>query len=93
MVSIHETFGLVYLEALSQGLPILFSKNDGIDGTLPQNVGEAVDPLSPQNVKKGLINLIQNYHEYSNEAVDFKTFKWKNIAQKYHDIYLKNIKI
>ena len=32
MPSIHETFGLVYLEALSQGTPVLFSSGQGISG-------------------------------------------------------------
>jgi len=30
--STTETFGLVYAEAMSQGLPILYSKNEGFDG-------------------------------------------------------------
>ena len=31
MPSLIETFGLVYIEALSQGLPVLFTENQGID--------------------------------------------------------------
>ena len=30
--STTETFGLVYAEAMSQGLPILYTKNEGFDG-------------------------------------------------------------
>src|SRR5690606_9754782 len=32
MPSRKETFGLVYIEALLQGLPILFTRDEGIDG-------------------------------------------------------------
>lgn len=32
MPSKPETFGLVYVEALSQGLPILYAKGEGFDG-------------------------------------------------------------
>ena len=32
MPSKNETFGLVYIEALLQGLPILYAKNEGIEG-------------------------------------------------------------
>ena len=31
MPSIHETFGLVYIEAMSQNLAVLYTKNQGID--------------------------------------------------------------
>ena len=32
MPSRYETFGLVYGEAMSQGLPIIYSKGQGVDG-------------------------------------------------------------
>ena len=32
MTSIYETFGLVYLESLSQNLPVIYTKGQGIDG-------------------------------------------------------------
>jgi glycosyltransferase involved in cell wall biosynthesis len=38
MASRHETFGLVYVEAMSQGTPILYGKGQGIDGFFPEGV-------------------------------------------------------
>lgn len=35
MPSHKETFGLVYAEAMSQGLPIIYTKNQGFDGQFP----------------------------------------------------------
>ena len=32
MPSVTETFGLTYAEAMSQGLPVIYSKNQGFDG-------------------------------------------------------------
>ena len=32
MPSYHETFGLVYAEAMSQGLPVIYTKGQGFDG-------------------------------------------------------------
>src|SRR5699024_6672924 len=32
MPSKHETFGLVYVEALTQGIPIIYTKKQGFDG-------------------------------------------------------------
>ena len=38
-----ETFGMVYLEAMSQGVPVLYTKGQGFDGQFPEGeVGYAV---------------------------------------------------
>ncbi|WP_238934601.1 glycosyltransferase family 4 protein [Aurantibacter crassamenti] len=87
MPSYAETFGLVYIEALTQGLPILYSKNDGIDGTFLVKVGEAVNPKSEEDITNGLEMIIKNYSTYTLEKLDFSEFSWVAIAKKYHQIY------
>src|SRR5690606_10933241 len=42
MPSRAETFGLVYVEAMLQGLPILYTANEGIDGFYKAKMGEKV---------------------------------------------------
>lgn len=42
MPSSYETFGLVYVEAMLQGLPILYTHNEGIDGFYDEKIGEKV---------------------------------------------------
>ncbi|MFR2150310.1 MAG: glycosyltransferase [Christensenellales bacterium] len=38
-----ETFGMVYLEAMSQGVPVLYTKGQGFDGQFPEGeIGYAV---------------------------------------------------
>ena len=44
MPSLAETFGLVYVEAMSQGLSVLYTKGEGIDGLFEEHIGEAVTP-------------------------------------------------
>ncbi|MCH5307078.1 MAG: glycosyltransferase family 4 protein [Prevotella sp.] len=87
MPSIHETFGLVYIEALSQNLKVLYSKGQGIDGLFNQQVGESVNPRSISNIRKALIRLLDTDQAYSShEVVDFRQFNWDNIAKRYIDI-------
>lgn len=89
MVSIHETFGLVYVEALSQGLPILFTKGQGVDGYFPKDIGVAVNPKSIDDIKNGLRELIMNHENYQGyKKVNFSQFKWEDIAKKYKVIIL-----
>ncbi len=86
MASKRETFGLVYLEALSQGLPLLFSRAQGVDGIFKENIGEAVDPYSVGSIKNGLERLLTNYGQYTAQ-VDFSCFDWSYIAKRYKSLY------
>jgi len=87
MTSIHETFGLVYIEALSQGLPILFTRHQGVDGFFADSIGVAVNPKDTEDIKRGLRELLVNHDKYRGyRRVDFSQFKWEDIARKYKDI-------
>lgn len=88
MPSIHETFGLVYIEALSQGLSVLYTKNQGIDGLLDERVGEKVNALSTISIVEGLKKMLEGREAYlSHEVLDFEKFRWKSIAKRYVYIY------
>lgn len=87
MVSHHETFGLVYVEALSQGLPVLFSRGQGIDGTFAEPVGVAVDPSSVADIRRGLQEMIDNYASFDTSQVRFEPFMWEHIAGRYLEMY------
>ena len=87
MASIHETFGLVYVEALSQNLPVVYTKGQGIDGLFDSSVGEGVDPLSVESIKDAIRRILTNPQSYSNASVDFSDFDWTNIAKRYIDLY------
>ena len=87
MPSVKETFGLVYIEALTQGLPILFTKGDGIDGLIDKNIGCAVDPATPENIADGLRDMLQHYQDFEIDEVDFNDFSWQEISRKYLSLY------
>lgn len=89
MTSKGETFGLVYIEAMSQGLPLIYSLDTGIDGFFEQgSVGYGVNPGSISEMKSGLDKIVLNYQEIS-ENCTFKArqMNWTNIAKRYIDIY------
>lgn len=90
MVSHEETFGLVYAECLSQGLPILYSLSTGFDEMYPQGmVGYGVDSHSVDSIKDGLLSVINNYdYIRTNIArLDFSRYSWDEIAKSYIYIY------
>ena len=87
MPSIHETFGLVYLEALSQNLPVLYTKGQAIDGLFLDTVGVKVNPFSVTEIVGALNYLLDDRNVFSNNSVDFTQFRWNYIADKYIEHY------
>ena len=93
MLSKNETFGLSYIEALSQGTPILYTKGQGVDGFFEnKSVGCPIEYGNEKNLENGLKYIMDNYEQLSRNALDIcKLFSWKNICKKYIEIY-KSIK-
>lgn len=93
MLSKNETFGLSYIEALSQGTPILYTKGQGVDGFFEnKSVGCSIQYGNEKELENGLKYIIDNYEKLSKNALDIcRLFSWKNICKKYIEIY-KSIK-
>jgi glycosyltransferase involved in cell wall biosynthesis len=88
MTSLKDTFGLVYGEALSQGIPVLYSRNEGIDGVYKENIGVAVNPRSIESTTEGIKIIIANYEQFDFDPKQIVAkLNWKKIALKYVDIY------
>lgn len=84
MPSLAETFGLVYIEALSQGLPVIYSKGEGIDGYLDKEFGIACNPKSIRSIISALEYSIANYQLFNiDKDFLFNNFNWDKIANKY----------
>lgn len=91
MTSIHETFGLSYVEALSQGLPIVYTKGQGFDGFYKEGeIGFGVNALDVEDIAKGIESVIKNYPHLAHNVVDLQlseSFDWNEIAIRYQKLY------
>ncbi|WP_107038133.1 glycosyltransferase family 4 protein [Brumimicrobium mesophilum] len=88
MTSIRETFGLVYGEALSQGIPVIYSQNEGIDGVFKDKIGVAVNPRSIPSIVEGIKKVIDSYDQFDYEPKKIvKKLDWNKIALKYVNVY------
>lgn len=91
MPSFHETFGLVYVEALSQGLPILYTKDEGVYGFFDREYGLPCNPNKKKNISNTIKELIKDYNSFSISAIFLRdNFDWAKIAQKYATLYSPN---
>jgi L-malate glycosyltransferase len=93
MPSFKETFGTVYLEAMSQGLPIIYSKGQGVDGYFNEiPCGYAVNPYDSEEIKNGILKALINIEPLSkNSLVQINKFSWNIIADEYRKIYSSSL--
>lgn len=89
MPSHTETFGLVYVEAMSQGLPIIYTKGQGFDQYFKDGiVGYSVNDYSVEDINKKIEMILKNYAKISRNCIDFSDeFDWNKIAKNYVKIY------
>lgn len=88
MPSHYETFGLVYVEAMSQGLNTLCTKGEGIDGVFGKKVGEFVNSRSVESIRDALRKLLNNKEEYELLSEDeLMAFDWDRIAERYKALF------
>lgn len=89
MPSYKETFGLVYAEAMSQGLPLIYTKGQGFDGFFEDGkVGYAVPAEDTRYIADRVMDIYRRYDELSKQCIDqVQQFNWPSIAATYNEIY------
>ncbi|UJF34582.1 glycosyltransferase family 4 protein [Paenibacillus hexagrammi] len=94
MPSYKETFGIVYIEAMSRGLPLIYTKNEGIDGFFNNGeVGLPVDPFDINEIVESIKKIAyKNDEQLSNNCIlNAKRFNWRSIANEYLEIYKNQV--
>lgn len=89
MPSFKESFGLVYAEAISQGLPVVYSIGQGFDKQFGEGeVGYHADATSAQSVAAAISSIIQNYDKITpGLAIKAQCYDWNAICRRYVKIY------
>lgn len=85
--SLKEGFGIVILEAMAAGLPVIGTKVGGIPDIIKNGEnGILIEPKNPEAIAKAILNLFSN-SEFAKKLVqnaktDLKKYDWNNIAQR-----------
>lgn len=89
MPSFKESFGLVYAEAMSQGLPVVYSKGQGFDGQFEEGtVGYRTSSNSAEECADAIEKIANNYDNISKNCVPCaEKFKWNLICKRYMRVY------
>ncbi|MBR5301428.1 MAG: glycosyltransferase family 4 protein [Clostridia bacterium] len=85
-----ETFGMVYLEAMSQGVPVLYTRGQGFDGQFEEGeVGFSVVCGNVKQQAKMLADVTMDYAQRSARCIDrARDYAWPTIAKKWMELYL-----
>jgi glycosyltransferase involved in cell wall biosynthesis len=91
--SYKESFGVVIIEALASGLPVI-STNCGGPETIVTNkeLGEIIEPGNPELLKDSIIKVFNNYSSYDPIRLHnhIKThYDWDSIGNKIIETYKK----
>lgn len=90
MLSHRETFGLVYLEAITQNLPAIYTKGEGFDRYFNEGtVGYASNSKDGTELIKKTHKILQNYNKLQQQLshIDKRQFSWEHNAESHKNIY------
>ncbi|MBG9980842.1 glycosyltransferase family 4 protein [Facklamia sp. DSM 111018] len=89
LLSYPETFGLVYPEAMSQALPVIYTRGEGFDSFFKNyQVGVSVDRFNQIALNEAIQYICKYYPQISkNASQGISYFKWDRIVKEYEKIY------
>lgn len=89
MPSHHETFGLVYAEAMSQGLPVVFTAGQGFDGYFDDGeVGASADSRSENAIAEAVEYCALHRQSMFRRCIEgSRMFDWSELAGEYVRLY------
>lgn len=92
MPSFTESFGLVYVEAMTQGLPVIYSKGQGFDAQFPEGtVGYHVESSNVNDIANVIKMIAEKFESISGNCVEAsRKFSWNDISNEFIALYKEN---
>lgn len=91
LLSYPETFGIVYIEAMACGLPIICTENSGVHGLVSNDCALFVKKGDYIETTKAIQYFLDNPHEITkmgklSKSISYE-YSWDRIVAKYHKLY------
>ena len=90
-----ETFGIVLVEALSQGIPIITTNSGGPSDIFEPEMGYMVDKVNSELISNAMIDFIINKESFNRTKIKsfVKKYSPNVICNKINSVYIKSLKI
>lgn len=92
LASEHETFGVVYIEALACGKPVIGADNGGAEDIITEENGIIAKKKNVEDLAKALVRMKENYETYDKDKIREKTifsYSEKVLVEKLKGVYKK----
>lgn len=92
LASEHETFGVVYIEALASGKPVIGADNGGAEDIIREDNGIIAKKKNVEDLSKALIKIKDNYGIYDKYKIRERTifsYSEKVLVEKLKGVYKK----
>ena len=94
----YESFGMVALEAMACGTPVVASQVGGLAFLVQDGItGYTVPTIDPRALADRLLTLIKNpdlRNSMGKRAAEFaRDYSWQNIAEKISSLYLETVQV
>lgn len=95
--SLHESFGLIYLEAMNFAKPVIGCAVGGVPEVVENGAtGKLIEPETPQSLANAVISLLNNPAQMremglAGRARLLRDFTYLGMAQRFADVYRKVI--
>ena len=96
LASRFETFGVVYIEALATGKPVIGTKTDAINDIINENNGLIVNKDNQEELVNALIKMKNDYYKYNRKYISqqcLEKFSDKNISIRISNSLQESINI
>ncbi len=93
--SLYETFGIVYIEAMASGKPVIATSLPVLQEIIDRDKGTLVPPKDIDALTKAIDYMLDHYQEYSPQKIvqcAKENFSYEVVGKKLDDIYRRVIK-
>jgi glycosyltransferase involved in cell wall biosynthesis len=92
MTSETESFGIVLIEAMSQGMPVIATDIPSVRRIVTKKTG-ILSPLQPKKFAGIVVSLLNNHERIEKMRIDAiieaQNYKWSTVVKQYEKLYLK----